>query len=220
MISFGHRRPSDTASLRRSKTGYEYAGTSQIRDLHSRRRLGLRNILRNKKLFLAICQKCFTLPKMLQRNEENMAPVLGVRRDGRSHKEDRDALLEAKDETIAELKAQVAFLRDELRSKNAILMRVTESIGELPVRVSEATGGPRKVTPGEVARVGGSVSDGCQGREKPERPKLPEGYRLVAVASDAWVLVAPGGSRVAGYRGELDLRRAALDARGHHQSAE
>lgn len=191
-----------------------------MRNLHSRPRPGLRNILRNKKFFLALRQKCFTLPKMLQRNEENMAPVLGVRRDGRLHKEDRDALIEAKDETIAELKAQVAFLRDELRNKNAMLLRVTESIGELSARVSEATGGPRKVTPGGTIRVGVPASDGRQGREKPERPKLPEGYRLVAVASDAWVLVAPGGSRVAGYRGELDLWRAALDARGHHQSAE
>ena len=157
---------------------------------------------------------------MLQRNEENMAPVLGVRRNGTSHKEDHDAILEAKDETIAELRAQIAFLRDELRSKNAMLLRVTESIGELSARVSETTGGPRKVTPRGTTRVVAPASDGRQGREKPERPRLPEGYRVVAVASDAWVLVAPGGSRVAGYRGELDLWRAALDARGHHQSAE
>lgn len=156
---------------------------------------------------------------MLQRNEENIASVLGVRRDGTSNEEDRDALLEAKDETIAELKAQVSLLRDELRSKNAMLLRVTESIGELSARVSETTGGPRTATPRGTTRAGGPASDARQEREKPERPKLPEGYRLVAVASDAWVLVAPGGSRVAGYRGELDLWRAALDARGHHQSA-
>lgn len=149
-----------------------------------------------------------------------MAPVLGVRRSGTSHKEDHDGILEAKDETIAELRAQIAFLRDELRSKNAMLLRVTESIGELSARVSETTGGPRKATPRGTTRVVAPASDGRQGREKPERPKLPEGYRVVAVASDAWVLVAPGGSRVAGYRGELDLRRAALDARRHHQSAE
>ena len=101
-----------------------------------------------------------------------------------------------------------AFLRDELRIKNAMLLRVTESIGELSARVSETTGGPRKVTPRGTTRVVAPASDGRQGREKPERPKLPEGYRVVAVASDAWVLVAPGGSRVAGYRGELDLWRA------------
>jgi hypothetical protein len=157
---------------------------------------------------------------MLQRNEENIAPVLGVRRDGTSHRDNRDALLEAKDETIAELKAQVSLLRDELRSKNAMLLRITESIGKLSTRVSEATGGPQTVAPRGTIRAGDPASDGRQGREKPERPKLPEGYRLVAVASDAWVLVAPGGSRVAGYRGELDLWRAALDARGHYQSAE
>jgi hypothetical protein len=176
--------------------------------------------LRNRKFFLAICQKCFTLPKMLQRNEENIAPVLGVRRGGTPHKEGRDALLDAKDETIAELKAQVSLLRDELRSKNAMLLRVTESIGELSVRVSEATGGPRTATSKGTTRADDRALEGRQGREKPERPKLPEGYRLVAVASDAWVLVAPGGSRVAGYRGELDLWKAALDARGHHQTAQ
>jgi hypothetical protein len=157
---------------------------------------------------------------MLQRNEENIAPVLGVRRNGTSHKEDHDAILEAKDETIAELRAQVAFLRDELRSKNAMLLRVTESIGALSARVPEATGSPRTVTSRGTVRVGDSASDVRRGREKQERPKLPEGYRVVAVASDAWVLVAPGGSRVAGYRGELDLWRATLDARGHHLSAE
>ncbi len=147
--------------------------------------------------------------------------MVGVRRDGTSHREDRDALLEAKDETIAELKAQVSLLREELRTKNAMLVRVTESIGKLSARLSIVTDGPRTVTTEGTARAGDPASDarqGRQGREKPERPKLPEGYRLVAVASDAWVLVAPGGSRVAGYRGELDLWRAALDARGHHQS--
>jgi hypothetical protein len=118
------------------------------------------------------------------------------------------------------LKAQVSLLRNELKSKNAMLLRVTTSIGELSARVSEATGGPRTTTPGGTTRADEPASDARQGREKPERPKLPEGYRLVAVASDAWVLVAPGGSRVAGYRGELDLWRAALDARGHHQSAQ
>jgi hypothetical protein len=156
--------------------------------------------------------------KMLQRNEENIASVVGVRRDGTPHGENRDALLEAKDETIAELKAQLSLLREELRSKNTMLLRVTESISKLSARLSIVTGDSRTVTTEGTARAGDPASDARQGREKPERPKLPEGYRLVAVASDAWVLVAPGGSRVAGYRGELDLWRAALDARGHHQS--
>ncbi len=44
---------------------------------------------------------------------------------------------------------------------------------------------------------------------------LPVGYRLVAVASDAWVLLAPGGIRVARYLGSLDRWRVELDAREH-----
>lgn len=48
-----------------------------------------------------------------------------------------------------------------------------------------------------------------------KRPTLPEGYRLVAIASDNWVLVAPGGRWVANYRGDLDLWRAIIDARNH-----
>jgi hypothetical protein len=43
---------------------------------------------------------------------------------------------------------------------------------------------------------------------------------VVAVASDAWVLVAPGGLRVAHYRDELDLCRAELDARKHRRGEE
>lgn len=46
---------------------------------------------------------------------------------------------------------------------------------------------------------------------------LPAGYRVVAVASDAWVLIAPGGSRVARYFGTLELARAARDAREHRE---
>lgn len=45
--------------------------------------------------------------------------------------------------------------------------------------------------------------------------RLPVGYRLVAVASDAWVLLAPGGIRVARYLGGLDPWRVELDAREH-----
>jgi hypothetical protein len=173
--------------------------------------------LRNKKFFLALRQKCFTLPKMLQRNEENIAPVLEVRRDRGPHREGRDALLEAKDETIAELRAHVSLLHDELRSKNDMLLRLTESIGELSYNVRD----PQAASPSRPMRADDSSSGGRQGgQDKSQRPKLPEGYRLVAVASDAWVLVAPGGSRVAGYRGGLDLQRAALDARGHHQSVQ
>jgi hypothetical protein len=45
--------------------------------------------------------------------------------------------------------------------------------------------------------------------------RLPVGYRLVAVASDAWVLLAPGGIRVARYLGSLDRWCVELDAREH-----
>lgn len=154
---------------------------------------------------------------MLQRNEENAVSTLEARRSGRSHEEDRDALLEAKDETIAELRAQVALLRDELRRKDALLSRLTESMGELSARVSEAADGSRRVVPGGAVWAEGPASDGRQRLEKPERPKLPEGYRVVAVASDAWVLVTSRGVRVAGYRGELDLHRVASEAREHYQ---
>lgn len=51
-------------------------------------------------------------------------------------------------------------------------------------------------------------------------PALPSGYRLVAIASDKWVLVAPRGLWVANYRNNLDLWRAALDARAHLQGQE
>ena len=154
---------------------------------------------------------------MLQRNEENAVPVLRARRNRTPHQEDRDALLEAKDGTIAELKAQVALLRDELRRKDAVLVRITESIGELSARASEAAGAPPTITPRGAVRAGGPAGDGRWGREGSEKPKLPEGYRVVAVASDAWVLVTRRGVRVAGYRGALDLRRVALDAREHQR---
>ncbi|MDQ3834646.1 MAG: hypothetical protein M3315_13675 [Actinomycetota bacterium] len=50
-----------------------------------------------------------------------------------------------------------------------------------------------------------------------QRPSLPEGYRVVAIASDAWVLVCPRGAWVANYRGDLDLWRATVDARKHRR---
>ncbi len=53
--------------------------------------------------------------------------------------------------------------------------------------------------------------------ERQAKPTLPRGYRVVATASDAWVLVAPRGQWVAVYRGELDLWEAELDARRHHR---
>jgi hypothetical protein len=56
-----------------------------------------------------------------------------------------------------------------------------------------------------------------ESKEKTERPTLPNGYRVVAIASDAWVLLAPGGLRVARYQGELDLWKAELDAHEHRR---
>ena len=50
--------------------------------------------------------------------------------------------------------------------------------------------------------------------------RLPVGYRLVAVASDAWVLLAPGGIRVARYLGTLDRWRVELDAQEHQHGKE
>ncbi len=47
--------------------------------------------------------------------------------------------------------------------------------------------------------------------------RVPRGYRVVAVASDTWVLVAPGGARIARYFGSPQLWRAARDAREHQQ---
>ena len=132
--------------------------------------------------------------------------------------EDRDVLLEAKDKTIAELKEQVALLRRELKRKEAILSRTAAGTGNtgklLPGPVPEVLDGSQRVTLGGT-RNGNQVRDAQE--EKLERPTLPNGYRVVATASDAWVLVAPRGLRVAVYRGELDLWRAALDARKHHR---
>ena len=56
-----------------------------------------------------------------------------------------------------------------------------------------------------------------ESEEKPDLPALPDGYRVVTIASDAWVLLAPGDLRVVRYHGELDLWRADLDARKHRR---
>jgi hypothetical protein len=159
---------------------------------------------------------------MLQRNEEHMVSRLEARTNGIYHEENYDALLKAKDGIIAELRAQVALLHRELKRKDAVLSRIAENIGELSsARVSAAAEGPRTVTARGLVRVGNNpASNGQQRQEKPERPALPDGYRVVAIASDAWVLVTNRGVRVAGYRGKLDLGKVALDAREHHQRKE
>jgi hypothetical protein len=38
---------------------------------------------------------------------------------------------------------------------------------------------------------------------------------MADIASNAWMLLASGGPRVARYHGELDLWRAEIDAREH-----
>jgi excisionase family DNA binding protein len=60
-----------------------------------------------------------------------------------------DALVEAKDETIVELRDQVGFLRRELERKDTIIMSLTQRIPELeaprataPEATPEATGAP------------------------------------------------------------------------------
>jgi hypothetical protein len=148
-------------------------------------------------------------------SDQLVEPVRNVRKNG-AHPKDHDALLEAKDRTIAELKEQVAFLRCELERKDAILLCMTGGNEMLSTLASETPNNPsRTATPGGTSD--GNQGDAQEEQERPERPVLPDGYRVVAVASDAWVLVAPRGLRVAGYRGELDLWRAALDAREHHR---
>ncbi len=171
----------------------------------------------SKNSYYASSRRCFTLSAMLQRNEENTAPGLEARKSGVSCEVSRDAVLEARDRTIAELRDQVALLRDELKRRDAILARIAEGIGELsPARIPETAGVSQTITPGGVVWLE-PTSNGHEGRTKPEKPALPSGYRVVATACDAWVLVAPRGLRVAGYRGELDLSKVALDAREHHQ---
>ena len=156
---------------------------------------------------------------MLQRNEENTVSRLEARTNGIYHEEDYDALLRAKDGIIAELRAQVTLLHGELKRKDAVLSRIAENIGELTsARLSAATEGPQTITAKGLVSGGNNLaSNGQQRQEKPERPTLPDGYRVVAIASDAWVLVTTRGVRVAGYRGKLDLGKVALDAREHHQ---
>jgi hypothetical protein len=156
---------------------------------------------------------------MLQRDEEHTVSRLESRQNGIYREENPDSLLRAKDGIIAELRTQVALLRRELKRKDAVLSRIAENIGELSsARVSAVAEGSRTVTTRGLVGVDNNLAaNGQQRQEKPERPALPDGYRVVAIASDAWVLVTTRGVRVAGYRGKLDLGKVALDAREHHQ---
>ena len=48
--------------------------------------------------------------------------------------------------------------------------------------------------------------------------ELPAGYQVVAIASDAWVLLAPGGTWLARYRDELDPGLVGRDVQEHQTS--
>jgi hypothetical protein len=167
-------------------------------------------------LFYASRQRCSKLPTMLQHNGHKLTPNQEVRRNG-IPSEGRDAVLEGKDRIIVELREQIAFLRGELKRKDAILLRVAEEIAEVPPSASEAVDASRAVVPERVKNGNDRVGDAQKRQEKSGRPTLPDGYRVVAISSDAWVLVAPRGLRVAGYRGELDLGKVALDANEHYR---
>jgi hypothetical protein len=162
--------------------------------------------------------KCSTLPTM-QRNGDQLGLLEPSRdiQENRIPSEDCDPLLDAKDQTIAELKEQIAFLRRELERKDEIMLRMAGgNSSSLLATASEPMEGLHSVASGE-GWDGNRASDA---KEERKRVILPDGYRVVAFASDAWVLIAPRGLRVAAYRGELDLQKVALDARKHHQSEE
>lgn len=158
----------------------------------------------------------------MQSYEENIAFDLRSRRNGRHHA-DHDPLADTRDRTIAELKSQVTLLRRELSRRDDVLMFLAGMVGphledtsEMPEEPSKAPPErPRMSAPGRTRD--GARKTGARGEtEKPEWPPLPEGYRVVAYASDAWVLVARG-ERVAGYRGILDREETAQDAWEHHR---
>ena len=152
--------------------------------------------------------------------EDSVAFDLQARRNG-NRQADRDAP-DSRDRTIAELKSQVIFLRRELSRRDDVLMFLAGMVGprsgEAPEPPEDPPGGSRKAphAPAPEANRNGARR-GTRGEpEKREWPPLPEGYRVVATASDAWVLVARG-ARVAGYRGILDPEGTARDAWEHHR---
>ena len=149
-------------------------------------------------------------------NEDNVAFDLQSRRSGKHHA-DHDA--DTRDRTIAELKGQVTFLRRELSRRDDVLMFLAGMVGPRSEEMPEdPPSAPRKAprAPAPGGNRGGARGKARVEPEKREWPPLPEGYRVVATASDAWVLVA-GGMRVAGYRGILDPEGTARDAWEHHR---
>ena len=158
-------------------------------------------------------------------NEDNVAFDLRARRAERGH-EDRDFPADTKDRTIAELKSQVILLRRELARRDDVLMFLAgmarpgsgdaQEMRDEEQRSGVSPEGPQTSARRET-RDGTRRRRGARGEdEQPEWPPLPEGYRVVATASDAWVLVARG-ARVAGYRGFLDREETAREAWEHHR---
>ena len=93
------------------------------------------------------------------------------------------------------------------------------AVGTKPVHARGAPTGAKRLKTCIILPVKLKTEDGMDPDSRmPVR--LPVGYRLVAVASDAWVLLAPGGIRVARYLGSLDRWRVELDAREHQSSEE
>lgn len=158
----------------------------------------------------------------MQPKEDNVAVNLRVRRVERHHVE-HEAPADARDRTIAELKSQVTILRRELARRDDVLMFLAGMVGPRSENASEVPEDPSNVpprgprTPASEGTRHGARSGGARGgTEKPQWPPLPEGYRVVATASDAWVLVT-GGAKVTGYRGILDPEGVARDAWEHHK---
>ena len=158
----------------------------------------------------------------MRSHEDNTAFDLRSRINGR-HQADRDPPADTRDRTIAELKSQVTLLRRELSRRDDVLMFLAGMVGPRSEDAPEMPEEPPKAlperprTPPLRAGTNGTRGTGRRGEtEKREWPPLPEGYRVVAYASDAWVLVA-SGARVAGYRGTLDPEGTARDAWDHHR---
>ncbi len=160
----------------------------------------------------------------MQPNENNVAFDLQARRHGKQGA-GRDAAPDTRDRTIAELKSQLIHLRRELSRRDDVLMVLAGMVGPSAKGADETPDEPpsngsqeRPVAQTPASTRGGTNNRGRSRREveKPEWPPLPEGYRVVATASDAWVLVARG-FRVAGYRGILDPEEAARDAWEHQE---
>jgi uncharacterized coiled-coil protein SlyX len=90
---------------------------------------------------------------------------LGETSPDQSDAQDDSDLLEAKEETISELKDQVEFLRRELERKDTLLMTLMQRVPELEP-APEPSESPRKGAGGE----GGSSSGASPERTEHSRP--------------------------------------------------